>query len=128
MELPSVPIHSVWTDCVATWMRLPAVLPVYLFASLSVYSDHEGAPRHSGAAEGRYRPLNYRHFTGMRASELRGLTWADVDLDKAKIHVRQRADKYHVIGMPKSGVGQRTTPLTPGSEYALRMALGLSHG
>ncbi|MGA0565098.1 tyrosine-type recombinase/integrase [Ancylobacter sp. VNQ12] len=66
------------------------------------------------AAEGRYRPfLVTAIFTGMRASELRGLTWADVDLDKAQIHVRQRADKYHVIGMPKSDAGQRTIPLTP---------------
>lgn len=66
------------------------------------------------AAEGRYRPfLVTAIFTGMRASELRGLSWADVDLDKAAIHVRQRADKYHVIGMPKSDAGQRTIPLTP---------------
>jgi integrase len=66
------------------------------------------------AAEGRYRPfLITAIFTGMRASELRGLTWADVDLDKALIHVRQRADKYHVIGMPKSDAGQRTIPVTP---------------
>lgn len=66
------------------------------------------------AAEGRYRPFIVTAiFTGMRASELRGLTWADVDLDKAQIHVRQRADKYHVIGMPKSDAGQRTIPLTP---------------
>jgi len=57
----------------------------------------------------------------MRASELRG---SSINENR----VRQLADKYHVIGMPKSGVGQRTTPLTPGSEYALRMALGLSHG
>jgi integrase len=49
----------------------------------------------------------------MRASELRGLSWADVDLDKALIHVRQRADRYHAIGMPKSDAGQRTIPLTP---------------
>ena len=34
--------------------------------------------------------------------------------DDAKvIHVRQRADKYHVIGMPKSDAGQRTIPLPP---------------
>jgi integrase len=66
------------------------------------------------AAEGRYRPfLITAIFTGMRASELRGLSWADVDLAKAQIHVRQRADKYHLIGMPKSDAGQRTIPLTP---------------
>lgn len=74
-----------------------------------------------GAAEGRYRPfLITVIFTGMRASELRGLSWADVDLDKAQIHVRQRADKYHVIGMPKSDAGQRTIPLTPMVVNALR--------
>jgi integrase len=64
--------------------------------------------------EGRYRPLLITAvFTGLRASELRGLSWSDVDFDKAQIHVRQRADKYHVIGMPKSDAGQRTVPLTP---------------
>lgn len=74
-----------------------------------------------GAAEGRYRPfLITAIFTGMRASELRGLTWADVDLDKAQIHVRQRADKYHVLGLPKSDAGQRTIPLTPMVVNALK--------
>jgi integrase len=66
------------------------------------------------AAEGRYRPLLVTAvFTGLRASELRGLTWADVDFAKAQIHVRQRADKYHMVGMPKSDAGQRSIPLTP---------------
>ncbi|QFI65225.1 Integrase [Sinorhizobium alkalisoli] len=65
-------------------------------------------------AEGRYRPLLLTAiFTGLRASELRGLPWDNVDLEKAQVHVRQRADKYHVIGMPKSDAGQRTIPLPP---------------
>lgn len=50
-------------------------------------------------------------LTGMRASELRGLRWSDVDLDKAEITVRQRADAYHEIGSPKSAKGRRTIPL-----------------
>lgn len=65
------------------------------------------------AAEGRYRPFITAIFTGMRASELRGLPWRDVDLDKGLIHIRQRADAYQSIGMPKSDAGQRTIPLTP---------------
>lgn len=74
-----------------------------------------------GVAEGRYRPfLIVAIFTGLRASELRGLTWPDVDLKKAQLHVRQRADKYHVIGMPKSDAGQRTIPLTPMAVNALK--------
>jgi integrase len=66
------------------------------------------------AAEGRWRPfLITAIFTGLRASELRGLRWSDVDLVKAMLHVRQRADKYHAIGMPKTDAGQRKVPLTP---------------
>jgi integrase len=50
-------------------------------------------------------------LTGMRASELRGLRWADVELDKRQIHVRQRADRYRKIGQPKSVKGARTIPI-----------------
>lgn len=66
------------------------------------------------AATGRYRPLLVTMiFTGIRSSEARGLRWDDVDLKKALLHVRQRADRYGVIGMPKSEAGQRTVPLPP---------------
>src|SRR5262249_24675455 len=50
-------------------------------------------------------------FTGLRSSELRGLRWADVDLKKGEIHVRQRADKYREIGDPKSEGSRRSVPL-----------------
>lgn len=63
---------------------------------------------------GRWRPLIITAiFTGLRASELRGLRWADVDLKAGQVHVRQRADRYHVIGMPKSDAGQRKVPIPP---------------
>src|SRR5262249_47928349 len=66
------------------------------------------------AATGRWRPLLLTAiFTGMRASELRGLRWSDVDLRHEKIHVRQRADKFNVIGPPKSSAGERVIPLPP---------------
>ena len=52
-------------------------------------------------------------FTGLRASELRGLRWPDVDLKKAELQVRQRADRYNVIGPPKTAAGQRVIPLPP---------------
>ena len=67
-----------------------------------------------GAVQGRYRPfLLTAIFTGLRASELRGLRWSDVDFAEKVLHVRQRADKFHEIGMPKSDAGQRTIPLPP---------------
>jgi integrase len=52
-------------------------------------------------------------FTGLRASELRGLRWSDVDLKNGELHVRQRADRYGVIGRPKTRESQRTIPLGP---------------
>jgi integrase len=65
-------------------------------------------------AKGRWHPvLLTAIFTGLRASELRGLRWTDVDLEKRELHVRQRADRYSAIGKPKSESGERTVPLTP---------------
>ena len=66
------------------------------------------------AATGRWRPFVVTAvFTGMRASELRGLTWDDVDFDAKAIHVRQRADQWGAIGSPKSAAGHRTIPMAP---------------
>src|SRR3984957_18391974 len=65
-------------------------------------------------AEGRWRPLLLTAiFTGLRASELRGLRWQDVDLAKRELHVRQRADRSPAIGSPKSVPGERSVPLPP---------------
>jgi integrase len=52
-------------------------------------------------------------FAGLRASELRGLRWADVDLKASPpvIHVRQRADRYKQIGPAKTKAGHRTIPI-----------------
>jgi integrase len=64
--------------------------------------------------KGRWRPLLLTAiFTGLRASELRGLRWADVDFGRGELHIRQRADRYSAIGKPKSEAGERTVPLTP---------------
>jgi integrase len=67
-----------------------------------------------GKASGRSRVLLITAVsTGLRASELRGLRWQDVDLKHGKLHVRQRADRYCEIGKPKSQAGDRTIPLGP---------------
>src|SRR5262249_1908097 len=50
-------------------------------------------------------------LTGLRASELRGLRWEDVDLKARELHVRQRADRFLKVGAPKSGMSRRTLPL-----------------
>ncbi|ANL55093.1 integrase/recombinase family protein [Rhizobium phaseoli] len=67
-----------------------------------------------GILAGRWRPIILMAiFCGLRASELRGLRWPDVDLDRREIHVRQRADRFNDIGRPKSESSERTVPAPP---------------
>jgi integrase len=74
-----------------------------------------------GALQGYWRPLLLTAiFTGLRASELRGLRWPNIDLSKRELHVGERADEYNVLGRPKSGSGDRTVPLTLMVVQALR--------
>ncbi len=63
-------------------------------------------------AAGRWRPfLLVAIRCGLRASELRGLRWEDVDFTNGVLHVRQRADVYCKIGWPKSEDSHRTVPI-----------------
>jgi integrase len=67
----------------------------------------EGAPD-------RWRPLILvAIFTGLRASELRGLRWCDIDLKKGALHVRRRVDRFNKFGAPKSESSTRDIPLSP---------------
>jgi integrase len=60
-------------------------------------------------------------LTGLRASELRGLRWTDVDYLKAnELHVRQRADRFNTMGQPKTETSVRTLPLAPEVLSALK--------
>jgi integrase len=59
-------------------------------------------------------------FTGLRASELRGLRWQDIDLKVATITVSQRVDQWGVAGPPKSAAGRRTVPIPPSVVQVLR--------
>jgi integrase len=59
-------------------------------------------------------------FSGLRASELRGLRWSDVNFPEKQIEVRQRADRFNVIGAPKSASGWREVPMGPYLENTLK--------
>jgi integrase len=74
------------------------------------------------AAEGTKRRtlLLLVSLTGLRASELRGLRWQDIDLKAGELHVRQRADRYRQIGAPKSESSVRTIPIPPDLITALK--------
>ena len=52
-------------------------------------------------------------FSGMRASEVRGLRWADVDFGQRVLQVRQRADISGRIGPLKSASSRRDIPMAP---------------
>ena len=63
-------------------------------------------------APGRWHPvLVTAAFTGMRASELRGLPWDAVDFENRVIRVRQRADHWGTLGPPKTAAGRREIPM-----------------
>ena len=59
-------------------------------------------------------------FSGLRASELRGLKWENVEQDTGKIHVRERADFENTLGSPKTASSRRTVPVGVNVVNALR--------
>jgi len=50
-------------------------------------------------------------FAGLRASELRGLAWPQIDLKAKTLTIDRRADAKNKIGPPKSAAGFRVIPL-----------------
>jgi integrase len=92
--------------------KLEVGVDVPSLAEVSLLLDH---------AQGRWRPFFVTAvFTGMRASELRGLAWDAVDFERRVIRVRQRADLWGTIGDPKSAAGTREIPMAPMVVNALR--------
>jgi integrase len=59
-------------------------------------------------------------LTGMRASEVRGLRWQDVDLKSGEIHIRQKIDHFGKVGEPKTATSSRTIPLPGPAVQTLR--------
>jgi integrase len=76
-----------------------------------VHTNHKGERVVTPIA---WRPLIVTAiFTGLRSSELRGLTWESVDFGAGVIRVRQRADLRNVMGPTKSKAGRRDVPMSP---------------
>jgi integrase len=72
-------------------------------------------------AQGRLRGLlGVLAFCGLRMSEVRGLRWQDIDLERATLTVWQRADAARTLGRLKSKKGYRTLPMMPLVVNALR--------
>ncbi|MCC8961732.1 site-specific integrase [Bradyrhizobium sp. Pear76] len=74
----------------------------------------------AGAVD-RWRPVMLvAIFCGLRASELRGLSWLNVDFAAKQLSLTQRADASHRIGNLKSKAAYRTIPCPPIVMNALR--------
>jgi integrase len=61
--------------------------------------------------------------TGMRRGELLGLRWLDVDLDRARVSVRQTlvlAGRQVITSEPKTGRGRRSVAIDPRTVAALK--------
>lgn len=65
--------------------------------------------------------------TGLRVSELYGLTKADIDFDRRCIHINKQlcrtADKPYFIAPPKTSSGNRSIPMTDTDYMAFRRVL-----
>jgi integrase len=72
-------------------------------------------------ATGRWRPLILTAiFCGLRASELRGLRWEDINFEDRELSIKQRADARNKIGRLKSKAAYRSIPLPSMVVNALR--------
>ena len=62
-------------------------------------------------------------FTGMRRGEALGLRWSDVDLENARLSVRQALipiDREVVVSEPKTAKGRRVVALDPSTIEVLK--------
>ena len=90
-----------------------------IFAALDKLATQSN--KRSAKAWRRWRALiRTAVFTGMRASELRGLHWEDVDLAGNGIGVTRRADERNIIGPVKSASSRRVIPISHGLTALLR--------
>lgn len=56
----------------------------------------------------RYEPLFYTQlYAGLRPTEVRGLSWRDIDRERGGLQVTQDADAFNEIGALKSGAAYR---------------------
>ncbi len=78
---------------------------------IRVPSDEEVAKLVNNAGPILKPMLMVAAFCGLRAGELRGLTWDNVDLDARIIKVTQRLDAKNNFGLPKSFAGIREVPV-----------------
>lgn len=77
----------------------------------------KAAQEASGAVFSRY--LTFAFYSGLRTSELYGLRWEDVDLDRGTVYVRRAVVHGKLKDVPKTDAGLREVLLLPPALAAL---------
>ena len=113
-----------WTEPrVHRWREtgdVPAPVMVWTAAQCGAFLDSlEGSDSPKRSAERLYPLFHLAAYSGMRRSELAGLAWSDVDLDRARVHVRQ-AQVDDELDSTKSEESDRQVPIDPGTVTVLR--------
>jgi len=113
-----------WTEPRVTRWResgeVPAPVMVWTAAQCGAFLDSLEASEEIGRADERlYALFHLAAHSGMRRSELAGLNWADLDLDRARVHVRQ-AQVDDQLDSTKSEESDRQVPIDPTTVMVLR--------
>jgi integrase len=99
--------------------EIPAPVMVWTAAQCGAFLDGlEASEDPPHAAERLYALFHLAAHTGMRRSELAGLAWADLDLDRRRVHIRQ-AQVDDALDSTKSEDSDRQVPIDPGTAAVL---------
>ncbi len=101
-------------------VRIPTKEQIRQILAMALEMTHDGQPHIARAWRRWHTLLLTATFTGMRASELRGLYWDAIDFNRGLIRVSQRADEKGHIGSVKSAAGRRDISLAPMLARVLR--------
>lgn len=101
--------------------EIPAPVMVWDAAQCGAFLDSlEASEEPAREAERLYALFHVAAYCGLRRSELAGLAWADLDLDRRRVHVRQ-AQVDDTLDSTKSGDSDRQVPIDPGTVEVLKV-------
>jgi len=99
--------------------EIPAPVMVWTREHCGAFLDSLEASDHpKRAAERLYALFHVAAYCGLRRSELAGLSWADLDLPRRRLHIRQ-AQVDDVLDSTKSEDSDRQVPIDPGTAAVL---------
>jgi integrase len=82
--------------------------------------DEQAAILHAARSDRLFMLVVLAQATGFRQSELLGIRWSDLDLDRRVLHLRKQLGRDGVLRSPKTAAGRRAVPLPSGVVEALR--------